>query len=75
MQEVQDIFSQSLDQTSGSVSHTFTKPIILLHCRGYNTDVYNCSPGVYVKVVDSKPIDMTISVDETNINIGDTVYF
>lgn len=69
-------FSQSLDQTSGSVSHTFTKPG--LYCcivEGYNTDVYNCSPGVYVKVVDSKPIDMTISVDETNINIGDTVTF
>lgn len=65
-----------LSSDSGSVSYTFTEPgLFCCITEGSNSKGYNCCGGVYIRVIDTAPKDISISSDLTSISVGDTVTF
>lgn len=61
---------------SGSVSYTFTEPG--LYCcitEGKNAKGYNCCDGVYIRVIDTVPQNISISSNLSSVAVGDTVTF
>ena len=61
---------------SGSVSYTFTEPG--LYCcitEGKNAKGYNCCDGVYIRVIDTVPQNISISSNYSSVAVGDTVTF
>ena len=61
---------------SGTVSYTFTEPS--LYCcitEGYNSKGYNCCDGVYIRVIDTVPQNISISSNLSSVAVGDTVTF
>ena len=61
---------------SGTVSYTFTEPS--LYCcitEGYNSKGYNCCDGVYIRVIDTVPQNISISSNYSSVAVGDTVTF
>ena len=65
-----------LSDDSGSVSYTFTEPG--LYCcitEGNNAKGYNCCDGVYIRVIDTVPQNISISSNYSSVAVGDTVTF
>lgn len=65
-----------LSDDSGSVSYTFTEPG--LYCcitEGKNAKGYNCCDGVYIRVIDTVPQNISISSNYSSVAVGDTVTF
>ncbi len=61
---------------SGTVSYSFTEPG--LYCcitEGYNSKGYNCCDGVYIRVIDTVPQNISISSNLSSVAVGDTVTF
>lgn len=66
----------NINSNSGTVDYTFSKPG--LYCciiEGSNNVGYNCSEGVYIRVIDSYPTNCSITSNKTTIYTGDTVTF
>ena len=68
--------SLGVSNDTGEANYTFNEPgVYCCIIEGYNNVGYNCSHGVYITVVESKPIDCSISVSNTTVRIGKPVIF
>lgn len=65
-----------LSNDSGTVSYTFTEPgLFCCITEGSNSNGYNCCNGIYIRVIDTVPKDISISSNITSVAVGDTVDF
>ena len=68
--------SISVGDDSGKINYTFTEPgTYCCIIEGSNNKGYNCSSGVYVRVIDTKPTNCSITANKTSINSGESVTF
>ncbi len=68
--------SISVSKDSGTANYTFYESgVYCCIIEGYNGAGYKCSEGVYITVVESEPVQLSVSANKLLVGVGDTVNF